>query len=139
MATVISFDHEVEYLDTPDGRAPALMVAIENPRRPGRSMESIAYLDTGAERTLFDGEMAESLGINIFDGRKVLCSPTRGGSFGAREHEVILSHPSIGRLRLTVYFSEEPIRRMLLGRDFFELMQIGFRQYEQMFFLSPPE
>jgi len=98
----------------------------------------MAHLDTGAQRTLFDGEIAETLGINIFSGKKILFRLTSGGSFGAREHDVVLSHPSIGRLSMTACFSEQPIRRMLLGRDFLELLQVGFRQYERMFFESPP-
>ena len=30
----------------------------------------MAHLDTGAQQTLFDGEIAETLGINIFSGKK---------------------------------------------------------------------
>ena len=137
MATVIHFDHDVEYLDTPVGPAPALMVALANPVRPGRFIDALAYLDTGAQRTVFDGEFAEGLGIDILRGKKVLMSATHGSSIGTREHHVTLSHPACGTLSLTICFSEEQIHRNLLGRDFLGLLQIGLRHYDQMFFVSP--
>jgi hypothetical protein len=138
LATVIHFDHDLEYLDTPIGPAPALMVSLENPQRPGRFHDAMAYLDTGSQRTVFDGDIAESLGIDILRGEKVKFTFNHlGGSIGAREHRVALAHHlSFGKLDVTVCFSEEPIRRNLLGRDFLRLLQVGFRQYDQMFFLS---
>jgi hypothetical protein len=137
LATVIHFEHDVEYLDTPVGPAPALMVALANPVRPGRFIDALAYLDTGAQRTVFDGEFAEGLGMDILTGKKVLMGPTQGSSIGTREHRILLSHPVCGTLTLTVCFSEEQIHRNLLGRDFLGLLQVGFRHYDQMFFVSP--
>jgi len=55
---------------------------------------------------------------------------------GARLHGVIASHPDLGPFHLTVGFSQGPIRRNLLGRDFFSLMQIGFREHYSAFYLT---
>jgi hypothetical protein len=137
VATTITFDHDLDYLDTSFGWAPALLVTLGNPQRPGESIDALGFLDTGAQRTLFDGELTQALGIDIFSGRKQDFSFTQGGSMSAHQHEVVLSHPALGRLSFPVCFSLGPIHRNLFGRDFLELLQVGFRQYDQMFFLSP--
>jgi hypothetical protein len=136
VATSISFDHDLDYLDTTFGWAPALVVAVENPQEPGKSYDTVGFLDTGAEMTLFDGELIQVLGIEMLSGKKQDFSFTQGASMSARQHDVFLSHPALGKLRFPVYFSLGPIHRNLFGRDFLELLQVGFRQYDQMFFLS---
>ena len=46
-------------------------------------------------------------------------------------HAVRLSHPELGCFDLEIGFSPFPLRRNLLGRDFFNLVQIGFRERQQ--------
>jgi hypothetical protein len=88
-----------------------------------------AYLDSGAERSLFDGSFAPLLGIDdLFAGHEIPCQSTAGPVLAARLHPVRLSHPALGLFDLEVGFSAGHVHRNLLGRDFFSRVQIGFRE-----------
>lgn len=137
MATTITFDHELDYLDTSFGWAPAFLVTMQNPAQRNRTCDTLGFVDTGAQRTLFDGELTQALGIDIFAGQKQDFSFTQGGSLSARQHEVVLAHPAFGSLRFTLCFSLGPIHRNLLGRDFLEHMQLGIRQYDRRLLVAP--
>ena len=52
-------------------------------------------------------------------------------------HRVRLSHEELGHHELRVGFSEQPIARNLLGRDFFGLFQIGFWESQSRLLFSP--
>ena len=43
----------------------------------------------------------------------------------------------LGRFTLDAAISTVPIRRNLLGRDFFQHIQLGLREYHQSFFIAP--
>ena len=58
-----------------------------------------------------------------------------GFSIEAIIHSVRLSHPELGDFNLEIAFSTVPLRRNLLGRDFFSLVQIGFRERQQIFYV----
>ena len=60
-----------------------------------------------------------------------------GGVLPATLHAVQLSHADLGTFELEVAFSTTEIRRNLLGRDFFDLVQIGFREHHLAFFITP--
>ena len=51
-------------------------------------------------------------------------------------HPVRLTHSDLGDFELEVGFTSVNIKRNLLGRDFFNLLQIGFRERRQMFYVS---
>jgi len=51
-------------------------------------------------------------------------------------HPVRLSHPDLSDFDLEVGFSTVPLRRNLLGRDFFSMVQIGFRERHQVFYVK---
>ena len=59
-----------------------------------------------------------------------------GAELVARLHKVRLVHDSLGSHELTVGFSERRIARNLLGRDFFDLFQIGFREHHSKILFS---
>ena len=48
-----------------------------------------------------------------------------------------LFHGDLGEFELEIGFSESPIRRNILGRDFFNLLQIGFRERYLVFYVTP--
>jgi hypothetical protein len=71
-------------------------------------------------------------------GQKKECgSLVKGAGVEARLHWVRLSHPELGDFDLEIGFTESPISRNLLGRDFFNLIQIGFRERYLTFYATP--
>lgn len=137
MPVTVSYDHEFNYrYDESGERYPFLQVQLINPTDASRSIEVDAYVDSGAGRSLFDGAFAVAIGLQLMDGLSQSYSPTHGPGISARLHQVIISHPDLGRFPLKVGFSEQPIRRNLLGRDFFALIQIGFREKHSAFFVT---
>ncbi len=51
-----------------------------------------------------------------------------GSSLDARTLPVVLAHRDLGEFSIDLRFSMNPLQRNLLGRDFFNLVQIGFRE-----------
>lgn len=115
---------------------PILSVVVRNPRSLVRSADVIAYLDSGAQRSLFDGTLAGLIGLNLMDGQRMPFASATGLSIEGVVHAICLSHPELGEFNLDVAFSTVPLRRNLLGRDFFNLVQIGFRERQQIFYVK---
>jgi hypothetical protein len=137
--TVPSVAYHFEFLYRPSpagGMFPILSVAISSPRLSARSADVIAYLDSGAQRSLFDGTLAGLIGIDLMDGTRVPFASAAGFSIEGIIHPVRLSHPELGEFDLDIGFSTVPLRRNLLGRDFFNLVQIGFRERHQVFYVK---
>jgi hypothetical protein len=108
-----------------------------NPHRSATGVEIEAYLDSGAQRSLFDGSIARMVGLDLLAGRRLQLATAAGTGLEAFVHAVGLSHPELGQFELEVGFSSGHVRRNLLGRDFFNLVQIGFRERHSLFYLSP--
>jgi hypothetical protein len=75
------------------------------------------------------------LGIDLMSGPELDLSPAWGFRFAARIHKLDLIHPDLGRFALDAAISTVPIRRNLLGRDFFRHLQIGFREFHHAFLI----
>lgn len=133
----VSYHYEFPYRPSPaGGMFPILPVTVCNPRSSARSADVVAYLDSGAQCSLFDGTLAGFVGINLMDGRRVPFASTAGFSIEGIIHPVRLLHPELGEFDLDIGFSTVPLRRNLLGRDFFNLVQIGFRERHQVFYVK---
>lgn len=133
---VVSYTHQFNYLYGTNQRPfPGLVLQILGPGQ--LALETDAFLDSGTERSLFDGWIATALGIDLLSGRQILYRSTAGREVEGRLHQVQLLHPDLGRFRMEVGFSTEPIRRNLLGRDFFNLIQIGFQERHFTFYITP--
>jgi hypothetical protein len=113
-----------------------IQVQLAKPADPATAIEVDAYLDSGAGKSLFDGQIARAIGLDLNKGRPQSYSSTAGYSVNARLHQAIISHPDLGQHSLEVGFSDQEIRRNLLGRDFFALMQIGFREMLFTFYVT---
>ena len=88
--------------------------------------------------SLFDGALlVPRLGIDLMAGREIRLGSIGGFTLAARIHRLELSHPDLGRFTLDAAISTVPVPRNLLGRDFFQRIQIGFREFHHTF-LSPP-
>jgi len=110
-----------------------LPITISARHQLARSTDIIAYLDSGAQRSLFDGTLAMSIGLDLLAGHRLMFGSAVGFSIEGTIHPVRLSHPDLASFDLEIGFSTVPLRRNLLGRDFFNLVQIGFRERQQLF------
>ena len=115
--------------DDVNGRPyPRLTFRISAAANATSALDVDAYLDSGAERSLFDGRLAPALGIDLLTGREERYGPVSGPALLARLHAVRISHDILGAFELEVGFSTADINRSLLGRDFFRQTQIGFHE-----------
>ncbi len=97
-----------------------------------RSAYVDAYVDSGASFSIFAGEVAEELGINLYDGQLVYVMVGSGAEIPVYLFRLILG---IGReeLSATIGFSEElGVGFNLLGRkDVFDQLEFCFRDGEK--------
>ena len=134
----IEYRHQFPYLYGEDrGQFPGLLIDL---CRPGELEEYVtiqAHLDTGAEYSLFDGELATGIGLRLMEGEDFAFSFTSGEPLIAKRHRVAVGHSELGRFELVVAFSTSRIRRNILGRDFLGLVQVGFRECQGELYLTP--
>lgn len=134
----VSYAHRLDYShDLAGKRFPRLTFRVSNPADPSLAVDVKAYLDSGSERSLFDGRIGALLGVDILRGERIRFASATGSSFTATIHPVRLVHEDLGRFDLEVGFSTGELQRNLLGRDFFDLIQIGFRENQLAFFVTP--
>jgi hypothetical protein len=134
----VAYTYQFPYRQGPvGGPFPILPMTITNPQRSARAVDAIVYLDSGAQRSLFDGTLARLIGLDLLARRRLSFASATGISIEAMLHAVRLSHPELGHFELEVGFSTVPLRRNLLGRDFFDLVQIGFREQHLVFYVTP--
>lgn len=134
--TTVEYQYSFNYRQFQSGTFPALQVHITRPDNSELGFDTDAYLDSGAERSLFDGQLLAVLEIDLMNDQPKPYSSTLGNSVTGYLHSVRLTIPEIGEFSLEIGFSDSPIRRNLLGRDFFNLVQIGFRENQLQYFLN---
>jgi hypothetical protein len=86
---------------------------------------------------LFNGGLLAALEVELMNGNPKYYGTTFGDTVSAYLHTVRLTVPSAGDFDLQIGFSNGDIRRNLLGRDFFNLVQVGFRERQMEYFLTP--
>lgn len=94
-------------------------------------------LDTGCERSLLDGRLALAVGIDLTGASSIPYCSAVGISVAGLLAPVNLVHPALGSFHLEVGFSPMHLARNLLGRDFLDLIQIGFREHRLEFYVLP--
>ncbi len=112
------------------------MIELENPRTGSTTLEIDAELDSGAEYSLFQGSWALAIGLDLFDGVSFAFGLANGISLEARILPVVISHAELGCFHLLARFSTGPLRRNILGRDFFDLLTVGFDEHHSEVFLG---
>ena len=134
----VSYAHRFDYTyDSESGELfPVLPLRIENLHNPQQALDFDTYLDSGTQRSLFDGRIAAEIGIDLSSGEDARYGSSSGFYIGAKLHTVRLSHPNLGIFDLKVGFSTIQIKRNLLGRDFFNFIQIGFRERHLLFYVT---
>ena len=136
MFTVI-YQHRFNYAAVLQGSCPVLQLSVRRQDNPEIGIDTEAYLDSGAEASLFNGGLLAALEMELMSGSRKSYSTTFGDSVTGYLHNVRLTLPSVGDFDLQVGFSNGDIRRNLLGRDFFNLVQVGFRESQLEYFLTP--
>jgi hypothetical protein len=133
----VDYLHELNYREFVEGYSPILQLEVCAPDNSENKIDVDAYLDSGAQRSLFNGFVITSLGLTLINDRMERYVSTAGNSIEAYLHHVQLKLPGIGDFNLEVGFSNGVIRRNLLGRDFFSFAQIGFRESQLKCYLTP--
>ena len=80
--------------------------------------------------------MVGALGIDLMAGPEILLASSGGFSLTGRIHRIEILHPDLGRFTLDAAISTVPIRRNLLGRDFFQHIQLGLRELHHTFMIT---
>jgi hypothetical protein len=133
----VTYDHQFPYSHDLDGqRYPRLILHASNPQDLTQAVDIEAYLDSGAQRSLLGGWVGRAIGLDVLEGPQLTYESTAGTTLTATLHRVRLEHPDLGPFDMEVGFSSGPIRRNLLGRDFFNHLQIGFREHQLSFFIT---
>jgi hypothetical protein len=134
----VDYQIVVPYRLIPDGAGgvnarPCVAVVVTG---PAGQFDVVAHVDSGSRYVVFNGEIAEAIGLNLTDGEYVeLGSPQ--GNVPARFHNVRVDVEGYS-FPCRAAFTEARIRRCLLGRtDFFSRWQIGFRERISELYLSP--
>ena len=72
----VSYAYEFSYTyDTRGELFPILQLTVVKPDRSDVAVEIEAYLDSGAQRSLFDGSIARMVGLDLLAGRRLQSSP----------------------------------------------------------------
>lgn len=124
----VDYHHEIPYAYENGRHYPRLTLRLANLRDPEQAIDLDAYLDSGAERSLFSGCLAPVVGIDLLAGQVFRLQSTTGQTLPARLHTVHIAHALLGSFAIEVAFSAGPIARNLLGRDFFSRVHVGFRE-----------
>lgn len=122
-----------------EGDSPVITVSMSLPDDAESGVDIDAFLDSGTSTSLFNGSFLQGLDVQVMNDRSKTFTTTSGIPLTAYLHPVRLTLPDVGVFQLNVAFSIDPIIRNLLGRDFFNLVQIGFREnHSQYFLISTP-
>jgi hypothetical protein len=133
----VIYQFRLSYLRRANGSLfPGLAVELQNPVTGAKTVEVRAELDSGAEYSLFEGELAVAIGLELFEGEPFAFQLANGGSIDARILPVIVSQEPLGKFGFDARFSTGPLRSNILGRDFFDLLRIGFDEHQSEVYLS---
>jgi hypothetical protein len=132
----VDYQYSFNYRQVHAGSFPIIQVRITRQDNSGVGIDTDAYLDSGAERSLFNGQLLAALEVDLVNHKSKRYGSTTGAFIMGYLHDVRLTVPDVGQFNLEIGFSESQIIRNLLGRDFFNLVQIGFRERQLQYFLN---
>lgn len=133
----VDYQYTFNYRQFGSRSFPILQARISHLDNPELAFDTDVYLDSGAEGSVLNGNLLAALGIELINNKPRRYSSTLGNSITAYLHEVRLTIPDVADFHLEIGFSNGEIRRNLLGRDFFDLVQIGFREHQLQYYLEP--
>ena len=131
----VTYRLTLRYRPFPPRSVSAPVVAVRISAGHG-ALDTLALLDSGAEFSLFDGVHADALGLRLQDGQPMSFWGLAGGQVLAYIHDVKLEIENY-RFHCPVAFSESHLGRNVIGRNFFDLVQVGFREHQGEIYLDP--
>ena len=133
----VQYSIEFPYRIHQDELFPMVMIALRNPATR-ESVDQDAFLDSGASRSIFLGEVAHMIGLDLLEGEPWEFRTNTGQPVHARIHRVeMVLVDGMAPFSLDLAFSTDRLQRNLLGRDFFHLVQIGFRERYAQLLVEP--
>ena len=73
----VEYQHEIPYAHDVNGKQyPRLTLRLANPADPDQALDVDAHVDSGTERSLFDGSLARGLGIDLLAGEAITLQST---------------------------------------------------------------
>jgi hypothetical protein len=133
----VTYQFRVPYLRRIDGSLfPGLIIELQNPVTGAKTTPIRAELDSGAEYSLFEGELARHIGLEVFDGEPFAFRLASGTSLESRILPIVLCHRELDDTPLLARFSTAPIPTNILGRDFFDFFRVGFDEHHSEVYLS---
>ena len=134
---LVDYAHAFPYqYDVAGERHPILPLHLANPEHVDQRITVDGHLDSGCTRSLFDGRLGLAIGLDPTRGNTIPFISATGVSIRAVLQRVVLEHPLLGAFELEVGFSQVNLSRNLLGRDFFALTQLGFREHRMEFYVT---
>jgi hypothetical protein len=101
----------------------------------GHHFDMLCLVDTGAERTLLDGQHLRIAGVDIYTGKPVKVGGFLGPSLVVYEHAVHLVVQEV-EISMRILFAAQPLERVVLGRDFLGEFRFGLREGASELFLG---
>jgi hypothetical protein len=132
----VNYRYVFNYRGIDEDNFPIIQLRVLNPVDLQQGMDADGYLDSGCQASLFDGSIARIIGLDLLAGERKFYGTLTGPQIEARLHTIRLSHPDLGDFDLRIGFSLTQIPRNLLGRDFFNLTQVGFRERRLTFYMN---
>ena len=137
MVTVVEYLHRFNYREIESRETPLLQLRLVYPSGSNNGIDFDVHLDSGCEGSLFNGYLLQVLGGTVMNNNKKRYGSTVGDGVDAYLHNVQLSLPSVmDEFHLEIGFTITEIKRNLLGRNFFDLAQIGFRERRREYYLT---
>ena len=133
----VEYPHQFNYREFDEGSSPILTVTMSRLDGADDEIDVDAYLDSGASRSLFNGSFLRGWGLTLMNDKRKVFTSTSGNGIEAYLHRVRITLPAVGPYELDIGFSNGQISRNLLGRDFLNLVQVGFRENRLQFYLHP--
>jgi predicted aspartyl protease len=129
----IRFSHVLPYRDddVTGALAPAVRLELCSPLDPANAIDITAHLDSGASETIFQGDLAALIGLELLEGVDKRFTTSTGAPVNAKVHRVRVAHSILGGYEMNVAFSMGALSRNLLGLDFFRMFKVCFREYHQ--------
>ena len=134
LKTKVTYTYRFPYRNLPGhtGQFPVVPVMLS----ASRSVDAPGVIDTGSQRTIFDGGYASTIGLRLEDGTSIPIQPFGNGTFFTKALRCHIFFNGQD-MELDVCFSEIKIPRNILGRDFLDRVQMGLREHHELVFLRP--
>lgn len=128
----VDYDLDFNYREYANQRGPFLPITLIG---PSGKVDTLALVDSGARGTLFQGQLARIIGVQLLKGDPQTFHGLGGGNVNARMHKISVEINGF-TIEVEAGFSMDPIERNLLGASFLEHVQFGVREKHERFFIA---